>query len=542
VILKYALTSEEYVESRRAYRIWMARRRLLFRNLYVLAALSIVAATRLLFSGTKWWALLLYIAGLGLILERALLWRLRAERSPRGPVQSGEPIELGADGDSVGWNSPSGRGDVRWANIEGCHETRNLVLLQIPSGDALAIPKRAFSPGEYSRFKELLRKELIVKITRESSDALLLKFVVTWGVVAIFVMALGVGYLHNFLMRLPRAPQPNRQGRATTINRPDKSPTASPGQLRGRGSVYLVPVGPTKSGSSLATLVKDYSRKYKTSIALLPSIPLPRWGENAARKQYVAEDLITAMQAGYPKLAAAPEAILIGVTDADMYISALKWDYAFSYRDEERFAIISTAHLAEDEDGKTQGDDVMERRLRKVLARDVGSLHFRLQPSQDFRSIMYESLGDAAELDDLGDDYLESDVEVRADLHVEQGDPCFVLREYTQPERAHPEHGAVRNHAGRFALWAGFRPAYGFFDRRPDSPRTDSRVAYPGHALSRVRNWRQPQSQYLFGRRQVALHLDRSCTGARRARTFSAFQLGLRLLGRSVSEPRSKAK
>ncbi len=449
MILKYALTSQEYVESQHAYRIWMAKRRLVFRNLYVLAVLCLAAATSLLLSGAKWFALVLYIAGLLVVVERTLLWRLRAERSPRGPVRAGESIELGADEDSLGWNSSKGRGDVRWANIEACHETENLLLLQIPGGDGLAIPKRAFPPGEYSRFKELLRKELIVKITRKRSDALLLKFVVTWGMGALVVMALGVGYFDNFLKQLPRANLPNRQGRARTPM-PAKSKAASAEQLSGRGMVYLVPIGPIKSASTIATLLKDYSRKYKTAIRLLPEVPLPPWAENTTRSQYVAEDLITAMQAGYPKLAADPEAILIGLTDADTYISALEWNYAFSFRDEERFAIISTAHLSEHEDGETQGGDVTERRLRKVLARDVGSLHFRLQPSRNIRSIMYEFADDASDLDELGDDYLESDAQVRADLHVRQGDPCFILRQYTQPERAHLEPAAVRDCSGSY--------------------------------------------------------------------------------------------
>ena len=76
MILKYALTSQEYVESQHAYRIWMAKRRLVFRNLYVLAVLCLAAATSLLLSGAKWFALVLYIAGLLVVVERTLLFGL----------------------------------------------------------------------------------------------------------------------------------------------------------------------------------------------------------------------------------------------------------------------------------------------------------------------------------------------------------------------------------------------------------------------------------------------------------------------------------
>jgi YD repeat-containing protein len=444
--LKYSLTLKEYLESQLAYRTRLAKNRILFRNLYLLALLGVALATLFLLSGVRWLAIILLAAALALLLHRTLFWRLKMKRSNDEAARPQEIIELNIGNDSLIWERSSDRGEVRWPNVDACHETRNLLLLEISGAEVLAIPKRVFPPGDYSRFRDLLRKELIIKITRESSDTLLLKFAVTWGLGALVVMTLSLGYVSNFLNELPGTKRPYR--RAPVV--PAKSAPALLEHLRGAGAVYVVPIGPISSVPDINPLIQEYSSKYKVAMELLPGIPLPSWAENQARKQYVAEDLISAIQLAYPKLAAAPQAVIIGVTDADMYISENTWTYAFSFRDEERFAVISTAHLSEDDDGKAQGSDVTEKRLRKVLARDLGILYFRLQPTQNYNSLLYQSVGDATELDELADGYLESDAQVRADLHIQDGDPCFVLRQYEQPERVHPVAGSIRECSGAY--------------------------------------------------------------------------------------------
>ncbi len=199
-------------------------------------------------------------------------------------------------------------------------------------------------------------------------------------------------------------------------------------------------------------LLSDFEKHYGLRIHLLPVIPPPDWARNVARKQSVAEDLIAAMKLAYPRQSAETGAVMIGITEQDMYISGLKWTYAFSFRSEERFAVISTAHLSEpsEDEDKPVTADVLEKRAAKVLARDVGILHFRLQPSNDLGSVLYRYVDETPDLDDIGNEYLESDVTVRADLHVEDGDPCFVLRHYATPTRNHAESGTVTSCSGYY--------------------------------------------------------------------------------------------
>jgi YD repeat-containing protein len=446
MVLRYRLTPEEYFEGQSAYRTRMTSRRFLFRNLYLLALLCGVVATFFWLSGDKWLAALFYAACIVLFFERWLFWRLRAQKANSGMVRANEEVELTVSDESLTWNTASSRGDTRLANLLACHETANLVLLQLSAEDVLPIPKRAFAGGDYSRLKDLLRNDFDLRTTRESGDSLLLKFAVSWALGAVLLLTLGLGFVDNFLTSLPKRPVTRQSPRAN----PMRSPAASVEHLRGKGIIYLVPIGEIQSIPSITDLREHYQYRYHVAVNLLPEIPLPQWALNSIRKQYVAEDLIEAMQLAYPKIVADPDSILVGLTASDIYISGVGWNYAFSYRSEERFAVISTAHLAEDEDGKAEGGDVLAKRLPKVLTRDLGILYFRLQPSHDYRSVLYQYVDGADELDDVGDDYLESDALVRADLHVQDGDPCFIVRQYTQPARSHPELGMLSGCTGSY--------------------------------------------------------------------------------------------
>ena len=446
VIVKYALSSDEYVESQLAYRVRMARGRVFFRNLYGLACVAAVLGIYVRLSGSRWWGDVLFLVAGILLLERAVLWRIRAAAAYRSTASIREPVELKIEDSNLVRTSAAGSAEIRWASISACHETKNLFLLQPGPDDLLVLPKRSFSPGDLSGFKDLRQKELIVKTTRDNPDIVLLRFVASWGLIAIAVMALFIGYVHNFLNQLPHARQ-QTQSSAAVIRPPRKA--ASPAELRGRGDVYLVPLGMTKS-VSVPLLIEEFHRRYGLQLHLLAMIPPPTWAKNTARKQFAAEDLVTAMKLAYPVLAADPKAVMIGLTDEDIYISGLSWSYAFSWREEERFAVISSAQLSRDEDGKPVPPEFLQKRVSKVLIRDLGILHYRLQTSNSYNSILYGNVGDASDLDDVGEDYLESDVLVRADLHVEGGDPCFIVRHYTTPEREHPEFGTVNGCSGYY--------------------------------------------------------------------------------------------
>jgi len=448
VIVKYVISSDEYLEAQRAYRLRMEGNSRFFRNLYGLAGIAAILGVYLQLSKSGWWAGLLYLVAAALLLERTLLCRIRAAADYQKSASIREPVDLTIDENHLLLASGGDNTEIRWANVLACHETKNVFLLRTWPEEFLVIPKRAFSPGDLFHFKELRQKELIVKETRENSDVVLLKFAVSWGLLAMAAIALFIGYVHTFFTGLPGTQGAYRPSTPQYQAQQSSGP-ASRAQLNGTGTVYLVPLGAVKF-ISVAQLVANIRKRYGLELHLLPAVPPPAWAKNLARNQFAAEDLLTAIKIAYPKLAADPGAILIGLTEEDMYISGLEWNYAFSFRDEERFAVISSRHLPENEDGKTVSPEILDKRVLKVLIRDLGILHYRLQPSANYKSVLYQYVDDASELDDIGDEYLESDTRVRADLHVQTGDPCFIVRHYVAPERKHPDWGTVGDCSGYY--------------------------------------------------------------------------------------------
>ncbi|MGZ4731925.1 MAG: hypothetical protein ACXVZH_07250 [Terriglobales bacterium] len=88
VIVRYAISLEEYVESQRAYRVRMARDRLFFRNLYALACLAALLGIYPRLSGSGWWGAALFLVAAVLLLERA-----HTNRDPSGSNFSGSTID-----------------------------------------------------------------------------------------------------------------------------------------------------------------------------------------------------------------------------------------------------------------------------------------------------------------------------------------------------------------------------------------------------------------------------------------------------------------
>ena len=57
---------------------------------------------------------------------------------------------------------------------------------------------------------------------------------------------------------------------------------------------------------------------------MLPSVPVPDWAVDAGRGQLIAERLIDAI-AATDVVIEDPEAVVIGLTNVDMYIAARDW-------------------------------------------------------------------------------------------------------------------------------------------------------------------------------------------------------------------------
>ncbi|HVG31186.1 MAG TPA: hypothetical protein VM864_15865 [Pyrinomonadaceae bacterium] len=170
--------------------------------------------------------------------------------------------------------------------------------------------------------------------------------------------------------------------------------------LKGHGRIYFVPLGdfPPDKAQGLRLY---YRQKYGLSVELLARLPLDASAVNSRRQQLTAEEVVALMKGAHPELVADPQAILIGLTDDDMYIEQYDWQFTFSWRQEGRYAVVSDARMTL---GRA-GEGLSESRLRKMVTKNIGVLYYRLAQSDDPRSVLYKSVGGLRELDRMGEDF-----------------------------------------------------------------------------------------------------------------------------------------
>jgi predicted Zn-dependent protease len=173
-------------------------------------------------------------------------------------------------------------------------------------------------------------------------------------------------------------------------------------KLRGSGKIYFVPLGDF-SPAKVEALVAYYRDKYGISAGTLPAVPLSPSAVDSERRQLVAEAVIELIKAANPDLVKDPKSILIGLTSEDMYISQYSWQFTFSWRQEERYAVVSDARMSISSRGTPAGAAM--NRLRKMVTKNIGILYYRLPQSDDPRSVLYKNVGGIQELDYMGEEF-----------------------------------------------------------------------------------------------------------------------------------------
>jgi YD repeat-containing protein len=446
VILTYTLVEKEYLDAQRAFKAHLARGSLLFRMMLPIAfGAALAGAYSFFVVDNLGWGIGLCLASAYLLVSRMFWWQRRVRRALKeNPERLGPfELELTQQGIKV---SPAAS-ELSWSFLSRYYETRDLFLLLGPARELCILPKRALPMGDVLQWTERLRAELKGKGRRDNPDALLLKLTATWAVTALFAMALFMGSVHNFLGPTFRRAAAQRRIKANSVPKTQPAKPAPIDELVGRGTVYLVPVG--KPQSILSTdLLSYYRKKYNLELRVLAPVPPPAWAKDEIRHQFIAEELVEAIKRAYPQFTNDPDAILIGVTDQDMYIAEMNWSYAFSWRQEERFAIVSTARMDPVFSKEPADPNLVEARARKMLTKDIGLLYYRLQPSYDYSSALYDSIDGVEDLDDMGEDFLTSDTQVRAERRLHDGDPCFTIRHYYLPEKARSDSGILTGCSG----------------------------------------------------------------------------------------------
>jgi predicted Zn-dependent protease len=119
--------------------------------------------------------------------------------------------------------------------------------------------------------------------------------------------------------------------------------------------------------------------------------PLESAAIDTRRRQLIAEEAATLMMRKYPQLAQDPNAILIGLTHADKYIRNETWQFAFSYRTEGRFPVVSSAHMNPVNLGAAFNDDLLDSRIRKMVMKNIGLLYYLFPVNDNPKSLLMET-------------------------------------------------------------------------------------------------------------------------------------------------------
>jgi predicted Zn-dependent protease len=171
-------------------------------------------------------------------------------------------------------------------------------------------------------------------------------------------------------------------------------------------TLYLVPIG-RLTAVSIDEVGSHYRDRFGIDVVTLPLLTLDRTSYDPQRDQLIAEELVAQLKRGYPEHARNPRAVIIALTDGDIYIRSSDWQFAFSYREDGRFGVLSAARMNPARFHEPPDDELLRRRFRKMLTKSVGILFFGLETNDDPKSVLYGNVLGLEELDGMGEDLPE---------------------------------------------------------------------------------------------------------------------------------------
>ena len=174
--------------------------------------------------------------------------------------------------------------------------------------------------------------------------------------------------------------------------------------LKSSAKLYLVPLGdfPRDVANQLSSF---YRSKYSIDVETLPSVPLSQAARNPNRRQLIDEGAIEILKETNPHLNNSSDAIVIGLTNEDMYVAELDWKFSFSWRQKGKYAVVSSGRMHLPNGSRQVTAELILSRLRKMVTKNVGVLYFKLGPSDNPRSVLYRNIGGLSELDNMGEDF-----------------------------------------------------------------------------------------------------------------------------------------
>ena len=174
--------------------------------------------------------------------------------------------------------------------------------------------------------------------------------------------------------------------------------------LRPAAKAYLVPLG-RLTWVRIHALADYYRDQFGLDVAVTAPVPLDASAFDPRRGQFVAESLVVLMRHAAGPLADEPSVVLIGITQQDMYIARrVNWRWAFSYRSSNA-AVVSSARMRPFLGGLRGQQPLVQTRARKMVTKNLGVLVYRLPPSRDPSSVLFDRIDGVDDLDVMGETF-----------------------------------------------------------------------------------------------------------------------------------------
>jgi len=169
--------------------------------------------------------------------------------------------------------------------------------------------------------------------------------------------------------------------------------------------LYFVPIGSAPTWE-IDDLVLHYREKFGIKAHVLPPMTTDASEIDAGREQLIAEDVIQSMLRHYPEYAEDKSAVLIGITGQDMYPRGANWRFCFGWRiPEARAAVVSTVWMDLHYEGEPPTEATVQKRLRKVVTKDIGIMTYGKTPNDNPNSVLYNNILGIEELDQVSEDF-----------------------------------------------------------------------------------------------------------------------------------------
>src|SRR5205823_8622832 len=164
-----------------------------------------------------------------------------------------------------------------------------------------------------------------------------------------------------------------------------------------------------------------YQAKLGIEVSLLPAMRADRSVIDLRRQQLDSEECVNFIRKSLPELASDPSAVIIAVTSRDIFIRSLGWAYTENFRQDGRFAVVSSARLKSTSFFAKINPERSASRLQKMLTKNIAMLYFDLPMSSDYTSLLSGGALSGQEVDFMSGSLLGADG--RSDPFVEPGEP-----------------------------------------------------------------------------------------------------------------------